>query len=169
MSQALTEADKRARLHDLIREFDTAMLVTRAADGGLRSRPLAIAKKLDDGQLYFSTSIDSGKVSDLHDEPEVNVALQDKRRFVSVTGTARVVKDRALIDELWAEDWKVWFPAGKDDPVLGIIVVEPREATYWDISGAKGLKYLFEAAKAYATNTRAPSDDDEKHTAHVKL
>ena len=171
MSQTISEAEKRDRLRKLIAEFDTAMLVTHGPDG-LRSRPLAIAKKEHDPEdqaVYFSTAIDSGKVADLQSDAEVNVSMQEKRRFVSLTGTARVVRERALIDRLWAEDWKIWFPKGKDDPALGILVVEPREASYWDISGGTGLKYLFEAAKAYVSGTRPPSDDDERHTGHVKL
>ncbi|HEX4509129.1 MAG TPA: pyridoxamine 5'-phosphate oxidase family protein [Burkholderiaceae bacterium] len=172
MSQTISDAEKRERLWKLIAEFDTAMLVTRGPDGGLRSRPLAIAKKgqeLGDDALYFSTSIESGKVADLKADEQVNVSMQETRRFVSLTGTARVTRDRALIDKLWAEGWKIWFPNGKDDPSLSILMVEPHEASYWDISGGTGLKYLFESAKAYVSGTRPPSDDDERHTAHVKL
>ena len=171
MSEKISDSEKRDRLRKLIAEFDTAMLVTHGPDG-LRSRPLAIAKKghdPGDQVVYFSTAIDSGKVSDLQNDAEVNVSMQEKRRFVSLTGTARVVRDRALIDRLWAEDWKIWFPKGKEDPSLSILVVEPREAAYWDISGGTGLKYLFESAKAYVSGTRPPSDDDERHTAHLKL
>jgi len=171
MSETISDAEKRDRLRKLIAEFDTAMLVTHGPDG-LRSRPLAIAKKghdPGDPVMYFSTAIESGKVSDLQNDAEVNVSMQEKRRFVSLTGTARVVRDRALIDRLWAEDWKIWFPKGKDDPSLSILIVEPRDAAYWDIGGGTGLKYLFESAKAYVSGTRPPSDDDERHTAHVKL
>ena len=171
MPQTISDAEKRERLRKLIAEFDTAMLVTHGPDG-LRSRPLAIAKNghdPGDEVLYFSTGIDSGKVADLQNDAEVNVSMQTKRRFVSLTGTARVVRDRALIDRLWAEDWKVWFPRGKDDPTLSILIVQPREATYWDVSGGTGLTYLFESAKAYVSGPRPPSDADERHTAHVKL
>ena len=172
MSQTISDAEKRDRLRKLIAEFDTAMLVTHAADGSLRSRPLAIAKKNhdpEDDALYFSTAIDSGKVADLQSDAQVNVSMQEKRRFVSLTGSARVVRDRALVEKLWAEDWKIWFPKGKDDPSLSILIVEPREASYWDITGGTGLKYMFESAKAYVTGTRPPTDGDERHTAHVKL
>jgi len=175
MAHTISDAEKRDRLRELIAEFDTAMLVTHGPEG-LRSRPLAIAKNGQknghdpgDDALYFSTAIDSGKVADLQNDAEVNVSMQTKRRFVSLTGTARVVRDRALIDRLWSEDWKIWFPRGKDDPALSILIVQPREATYWDVSGGTGLKYLFESAKAYLSGTRPPSDDDERHTAHLKL
>ncbi|MDP9001158.1 MAG: pyridoxamine 5'-phosphate oxidase family protein [Myxococcota bacterium] len=166
----LSSSAKRERLKECMAGFDAAMLVTRTEDGGLRSRPLTIVQNDDDQErLYFSTAIDSPKVRELDADPRVNVCMQDKRRFVSVTGVARLVDDRALIDKLWSEAWKIWFPKGKDDPSLRILIVEPSEAAYWDASGLEGVKYLFEMAKAYVTGTKAGSDDDERHVARVKL
>jgi general stress protein 26 len=169
MSIEISESEKRQRLKKLLSDFGTAMLTTRTADGGLRSRPLAIAGHQNDGALYFSTAIESSKVRELEADSHVNVTMQDKLRFVSVTGTARVVEDRALVERLWSETWKVWFPEGKDDPSLRILIVEPTEAAYWDGSGVEGLKYFFESAKAYLTGTHPASDDDQRHTARVKL
>jgi len=108
-------------------------------------------------------------VIELETDPHVNVAMQSQSRFVSVSGHARISRERSLIDELWAESWKVWFPKGKDDPALSIVIVEPFEASYWDASGTTGLRYLFESAKAYLKGTQPSSDDDERHTAHVRL
>lgn len=36
--------DTHQRLHDLLKDFDTAMLVTGSLDGGLRGRPMAVAE-----------------------------------------------------------------------------------------------------------------------------
>jgi general stress protein 26 len=169
MATTLSEAEKRGRLRDLMAGFSTAMLVTRTDEGGMRGRPLTIADERDDGGLYFATALESPKVHELQADAHVAVVMQDHRRFVSVSGIARVVQDRALVDRLWSESWKVWFPAGKDDPSLCVVVVEPLEAAYWDMSGARGIRYVFEMAKAYVTGRRPPSDVDERHTAHVKL
>ncbi|HEY0711802.1 MAG TPA: pyridoxamine 5'-phosphate oxidase family protein [Polyangia bacterium] len=159
MAEKLTDAEKRKHLHELIKEFDSAMLVTRTPAGELRARPLAIAEAQEDGLLYFATAIDSGKVHEVEFDSHVCVTLQDKRRFVSVSGRARVVTDRALIEELYKEDWKVWFPQGKDDPSLSLLVVDATAAEYWDNAGAKGLGYLFEAAAAYVKGTRPREDN----------
>jgi general stress protein 26 len=162
-------AEKRAHLKKLLAGFDTAMLVTRSADGGMRSRPLAIAEKREDEALYFATAAESSKVDEIEADSHVNVTMQHGGRYVSLSGLARVVRDRGLVEQLWSEAWKVWFPQGKDDPSLRILIVEPTEAAYWDGSGAHGLKYMFEMAKAYVTGTRPASDDDETHTARVKM
>jgi general stress protein 26 len=165
----ITDAEKRDHLKKLLGDFDTAMLVTRSADGGMRARPLAIADKRDDGTLYFATSAGSPKVDEIDADAHVNVTMQDGRRFVSLSGVARLVRDRGLVERLWSEGWKVWFPQGKDDPSLRLLVVEPTEAAYWDNSGLHGLKYMFEAAKAYVSGTLPSSDADETHTARVKM
>ena len=167
MSKTLSEAEKREILKKLVSDFDTAMLVTQA-DGGMRARPLGIAEQGENGELYFSTGIESPKVAELEADAHVCVTMQDKQRFVSLTGTARILKDRALIERLWSESWRIWFPDGKDDPSLCLLVVNPSEAAYWDSSGATGLKYLFEMAKAYVTGMRPDTDDDDVHTARVK-
>ena len=169
METTLSEAEKRDRLRDLMAGFSMAMLVTRTDDGGMRARPLRIAEMGSDGALYFSTAVGSPKVHELQTDGHVAVVMQDHRRFVSVSGIARIVQDRALIDRLWSESWRIWFPTGKDDPSLCVLVVEPLEAAYWDLSGARGIRYAFEMAKAWVTGHRPPSDEDERHTAHVKL
>jgi general stress protein 26 len=150
------------RLKELLEGFDEAMLVTHTADGGMRARPMAVADARGDGVLYFATSVDSPKVDELLKDPRVCVCLQDARRFVSLTAHARLIDDRALIASLWTEAWKVWFPEGKDDPALCLLEVEPEEAEYWDRSGTKGLRYLFEAARAYVSGG-TPRTDVEQH------
>jgi len=46
----------------------------------------------------------------------------------------------------------VWFPEGKNDPNLCILRIDAREGEFWDNSGAKGMKMLYEAAKAFVAS-----------------
>ena len=156
----ISDAEKRQRLKKLIGDFKTAMLVTRTEGGQLRSRPLAIAGVGEDGVLYFSTAFDSQKTSDLNADAHVNVSMQDRRRFVSITGIGHIEIDRDLVRDLWQESWRLWFPKGKNDPSLCILVVDPKEATAWDMSGADGFRVLFETAAGAITGgdpRQAPS------------
>jgi general stress protein 26 len=168
-SNTLSNADKQKHLTELIEHFHTAMLVTRGAQGELRSRPLAIAEVREDGLLTFATSIESGKVHEIEADPQINVSLQDAKRFVSLTGRAAIVQDRGEIDRLWSEAWKVWFPKGKTDPAICLIQVDATSAEYWDQSGGRGIKYLFEAAAAYVKGTRPDIGANDKQNARVKL
>lgn len=174
MSKHLSAAEKQEHLVELIKDFDTAMLVTRTEDGSLRSRPLAIAEVDQDGDgegyIYFASSLESGKVHEVEEDPHVNVVLQDGKRYVSISGRANVVRDRALIDQMWSDTWKVWFPRGKADPSLCLIEVDATAAEYWDQSGVKGLAYLFEAVRAYVKGEKASNaGDDDLQNAKVDL
>jgi general stress protein 26 len=158
----------REHLRVVLKEFDTAMLLSHTDDGYPRARPMAIAEARDDGTLLFATGIDSPKVHEIEANPTVAVTMQAKSRFVSISGRGRMVRDRALIDRLWSEAWRVWFPGGKDDPNLCLLEVDPFEAEYWDNAGARGLKYLFEAARAVVKGQKPlPADGDQN--AKVRL
>jgi general stress protein 26 len=152
----------RQKFHELLQSFDHAMLVTTAADGHLRSRPMAIADVEPDGDLWFATGVESGKIDEILEHPSVNVSLQANRRFLSLSGNATLVRDRARIDELWNDAWKTWFPGGKDDPHLVLLRVEAVEGEYWDSAGLSGLKYLFEAGKARLSG-QTPEVGAEQH------
>lgn len=157
------------KLHELLTEFDAAMLVTHTPDGQLRSRPMALADVDADGTLWFLTQSHSGKVDEIISDPHVNVAMQSKLKFISISGAAAPVLDRQKLDSIWNEAWKVWFPGGKDDPSLVLLKVRGEKGEYWDNSGTSGIKYLIEAGKAYLTGTHPEVADDPKIHAKVTL
>ena len=77
------------KLQDLLKDFDAAMLVTRTTDGQLRSRPMMLAEVDANGGLWFVTGGDSGKIEELAHDHHVNVAMQSKWKFVSISGRAK--------------------------------------------------------------------------------
>lgn len=159
-----TSQDPRSHLRHLIAGFDTAMLVTQGE--GLHARPMAVAhaglasEDERDEHLYFATSIDSGKVQELEREHDVALTFQDARRYVALSGRATVRRDRALVERLWSEGWRVWFPAGKDDPDLCIVDVRPERAEYWDMTGDKGVQAAWNALKAYVRSDKPEEVED---------
>jgi general stress protein 26 len=162
-----SNSDLAARLYDVVKDFDTAVLVTNLADGRTHARPMAVAEVRRDGDIVFATDAGSPKVAEIAANPDVVVTFQGKNRFAAIAGRAAVLQDRALVEKLWSEMWRVWFPGGKDDPKLCLIRVAAQEGEYWDNAGAQGIKYVYEAAKAYATGTTP--DQDARQNAKVKL
>lgn len=154
--------DRREHLYDLLKDFDTAMLVTRSPDGHMHSRPMAVAELRADADAYFVTSIESPKIAEITANPNVTLTFQSSNQFASVSGRANVVRDQALVDRLWKEAWKVWFPKGKTDPSISMLKFSAEDGEYWDNAGAQGLKYVFKAAKAYVKGER-PTDDQKQH------
>ena len=153
-------------LYDIVKDFQTAMLVTRAGQD-LHARPMAIAELKPDADAYFMTRIEAPKVAEVTADPNVLLTFQSSSEYASMRGTVSVVRDRALIDRLWSDTWKVWFPKGKDDPALCVLKFTGRDAEYWDNSGLEGLKYVFEGVKALFKG-RTPEIDQSIH-AKVKL
>ncbi|MEP6608843.1 MAG: pyridoxamine 5'-phosphate oxidase family protein [Burkholderiaceae bacterium] len=154
--------EQHERLYDLLKDFDTAMLVTRSADGHMHARPMAIAELGTDAHAYFVTSIDSPKASEIEAHPTVTLTFQSSKQYASVSGQAEIVRDRALIERLYKEDWKIWFPKGKSDPSMSLIKFTAQDGEYWDNAGVQGLKFLYEAAKAYVKG-ETPKEDRKQH------
>jgi len=53
-----------------------------------------------------------------------------------MTGTARVNRDREMIEELWNDAMKAFFPKGKNDPNLTLLEVDVHSVEYWDGPGS---------------------------------
>lgn len=142
-------AENRDRLFAILKEFSTAMLVSRGSDGLPHARPLAIARIGSGGKALFATSLDSAKISEIVKEPKVCLTFQGKGAYASLSGTAEILHDRALIDELWSEAWKLWFPEGKDSPDLCLLEVDASKGEYWNNEGAQAVKFAFDAVRAW--------------------
>src|SRR5438552_2565870 len=117
--QDTTEQSKHIeKLAELIKGIRIAMLTTTDADGSLHSRPMATQEAPFDGELWFLTGQRSHKVQEIDRDHHVSLSYADPgdNCYVSVTGTARLVKDRKKAEELWNPLYKAWFPKGLDDP-----------------------------------------------------
>jgi general stress protein 26 len=149
-------------LGELIKDVRIAMLTTTTPDGRLVSRPLATQDVEFDGDLWFATGADSGKVGEIQADAHVNVAYANpsKNSFVSVSGTASIVHDRAKIDELWSPAMKVYFPEGKDDPNLRLIRVRAETAEYWDGPGSAVGKAIYMMSAAVTGDAATMSENE---------
>jgi general stress protein 26 len=151
------------KLADIIKDIEYAMLTTAMPDGSLRSRPMATQKAPFDGTLWFFTDADSAKVHEVEGDSHVNVAYADPahNRWVSVAGTARVVRDRAKIKELWTPPLKAWFPKGPEEPNIALLRVDVAGAEYWDAPSNKMVQ-LVGFVKAVVTGKRYEPGENEK-------
>jgi general stress protein 26 len=55
----------------------------------------------------------------------------DEWRFVSMTGSAQVVRDADKKQELWLEDLEQWFAEGPESDGIVLIKVTPAVISYW--------------------------------------
>lgn len=139
------DAETTRKLTALIKDIGTAMLTTVAPDGGLRSRPMATqGRGLENGEVWFFTGDNSGKVSEIEAEHEVNLAYAEpkEQRYVSLSGSARVLRDPERAKKLWSPEVKAWFPGGPEDPHLALLRVRVHTAEYWDAPSGKMASLL---------------------------
>jgi general stress protein 26 len=150
------------KLNDLIKDVKVAMLTT--IDWGiLRSRPMQTQEFDFDGDLWFFTSSETHKTEEIEKDRRVNVsyAAPETNTYVSVTGTAAIVADRAKIEELWNPIYKAWFPDGLEDPNLVLLKVAVEQAEYWD-SPSSTLVQVAGFVKAMVTGERADGGENRK-------
>ena len=131
------------KLYSHIADIEIAMMTTRRADGHLQSRAMATQKRALGADLWFVTLDNAPKLRDLDNDPHVNLSYyKDRtREWVSVSGVASVTRDRAKIRELYAPDWKMWFPdegdarhGTPDDPRLVLIGVDIHGAVFLEVN-----------------------------------
>ena len=135
MTTATDSAQAIDKLRDLIKDIEFCMLTTIDEDGSLRSRPMAINREVEpNGDLWFFTDASSHKVTEVNQHEQVNVsfAAPDKQRYVSLSGTGELVRDRAKMEQLWKPALKAWFPNELDEPDIALLKVNATKAEYWD-------------------------------------
>lgn len=157
------DVNVKSQLIDSLKKFDNVMVTTRAQDGAMHSRPMAVAEVDDRGVVWFVTAKDSAKTHEVSTDARCSVTGQKDGIYVSLSGRLDVVNDRERVRSLWKEAWKVWFPEGKEDPNICLMRLTTEVGEYWDNRGANGVRYLFEAAKALLDGRPASPNDPKQH------
>jgi general stress protein 26 len=148
-----------ARLYDLIDDVEIAMMTTRRPDGHLESRAMATQRQAPGADLWFVSAEGTAKLRDLEHDPHVNLGYYNSRtrEWISVSGTATVSRSREKIHELYAPDWKLWFPeegdprhGTSDDPRMVLIGVQVHAAVFLEIDKPRPV-VLYEMAKGWLT------------------
>ncbi len=146
-------------LYKLIDGIEVAMFTTRRPDGYLVTRPMQVQERRTGSDLWFWTNGDSHKLEELAADPHVNLGFyKDRtREWVSVSGRARLVRDRAKIHELYKPDWRAWFgdeggerDGGPDDPRIVLIAVDADSVVYM-VNNTPRPVVLFEVVKGIVT------------------
>ncbi len=145
----------------IIKDARIALLTTATEDGRLVSRPLATVEAEFDGDVWFFTYNDADKVHQIRSDNHVNVAYESGKGFLSISGRAELVEDRAKIDEYWNTGAQAWFENGKDDPRVALLKVHAESAEYWAMTDPKPVA-LLKYVKAAVTG--GTPDVGENHT-----
>lgn len=156
-------ADDTTKFWEMIDDIRVAMLTTEGSDG-LESRPMSAYVDKAANAIWFITKLESDKTNEIKDDAHVNLAFSDSKanKYVSVTGTARIVRDPAKAKELWNPFAEAWLPEGPDAPTTGLLHVTPTHGTMWDSPGK--IATLFRVAAANITQSPPKNDQVTKVT-----
>jgi general stress protein 26 len=159
--------DELQKLYALIDDIEIAMMTTRRRDGHLQSRAMATQKPVSGADLWFVSAEGAGKLDDLAFDDHLNLAFyrDGNREWISVSGTAVVSRDRAKIHELYAADWKAYFPdegdprhGTPDDPRMVLIGVTIHAAVFLEINKPRPV-LLYEFVKGWLTGSEPDMGD----------
>ena len=147
------EEAARSKVLELINGISYAVFTTRGSDGApLHGRPMAYRQVDSDGDLWFFSKRGSRKAKEIEADPAVLISFADPKaqHFVSITGQAEIIADRAVVREKWSEIYRAWFPGGPGDEDVVAIRIHAERAEYWD-TPTSAVVYAFGYLKAITT------------------
>ena len=164
MSATSTREEGLQKVREMVKDIDFCMLTTIDEEGDLHSRPMSANGEIDpNGDLWFFTGVSSHKVSEVASSPKVNVSFADPKnqQYVSLTGVAKIVRDRKKIEELWKPEFRMWFPKGKADPEIALLRISLEKAEYWD-SPSSTIGFALSFVSALVTGEQPDFGENKK-------
>ena len=152
--------DEVERVWELMEKISICMLTTWDGNN-LHSRPMDARSRRAENTIYFLTDARHHKDEEIARYPKLALAFADTggQKYASVSGTATVSNDRAMIKELWEPTAKAWWDT-PDNPNIRVLKVTPTEAQYWDGPGT--VVSMVKMMVAAATGTRPDLGENRK-------
>ena len=144
----------------LAKDIRIAMLTTIDGDGHFVSRPMGQQEVEFDGTLWFFAERDSRKVLHIKENASVGVTLTSNDVWISINGTAEVVRDVDKNQELWNPFVAAWLPQGPEDPSVVLLKVTGDTAEYWDTPGGR-IASVISFVKSKITGERYDGGENE--------
>lgn len=139
-----TDTETRS-LHEVLKDFRFANLVTTSASAGLTARPLTVAEH-QGGVVRFLVDSEADWITDADSKP-VLLSLADPKgnSFASVSGTAVVQRNEDTIKRLYGVGADTFFD-GVDDPRIRVLEVTATTGEWWDGPSGLGRKVALAVA-----------------------
>jgi len=155
------EHDEKARekVLEIARSMHMCMVTVADGTGALLSRPMTPLEVTDEGEILFLIDTTAGQASQVTAHPAVNLAFVEGSKWLSISGRGKVIRDPALVKELWNPAAEAWFPDGPEDSRLGVLRVRGKSAEYWDTPGGR-IATVLSFIKAKATGNAMDADNE---------
>lgn len=82
----------------------------------------------------FFSSADTRKVKEIEHDSHVELGYADPKsyRFISMSGTAEIIRDVDKKRALWLAELERWFEGGPENEDIVLIKVAPDVVEYWN-------------------------------------
>lgn len=158
----MSSKEHKSLIWNLIKGVKVGMLTTQ--DGNvIRSRPMHLVQDEYSGTLWFFTKKSAEKCYEVRDEQQVGISFcnHDDGIHVSLSGSASLTQDKALIDKFWSPLAGAWFEKGKDDPDVALLKIKISSGEHWK-SDENKIVQLYEIAKASLTDGTPDLGENKK-------
>ena len=157
MTTDSTQAAREA-IAEVMKATRIATLTYTDAQGRLVSTPMGTQDFEDPATVWFITEADSDKVGAITTNPIVNVSYASDKGWVSLSGTARLNRDRDKLKELWDPSVSAFMSGGPDDPNNALLEISGDTAQLWESPGKVGM--ALQLAKGLLSKDK-PADDED--------
>lgn len=142
------------KIKTLAEEIDFTMFITNLEKAPLHAVPMSTKKVDHQGNIWFLTSIKHDTATHIHENEKVQLIYSKpaNMEFLNLYGEAHLVADGLIIKDLYQSSDDSWFE-GPDDPNVRAIVVNPKEAQYWEPKSNKVIT-LFKMAYGAITGKK---------------
>lgn len=142
------------KIKDLAEGIDFSMFITNLDRIPLHAVPMSTKKVDHQGNIWFLSSIDNDLTKNIDQNPKVQLIYSKpgNMEFLSLYGEAHLVADSVIIRDLYQSTDDTWFD-GPEDSKIRAIVVNPKEAQYWEPKNNKAIT-LFKMAYGAITGKK---------------
>ena len=140
----LVSQEGRDKFKELVESAGMCMFASNLDSLPISARPMSTLEVDEDGSLWFFSQASSDKNYEIKSDSRVQLFYNNTKssEYLSVAGTAIIIRDEEKAKELWTAWSKAWFNKGVDDPELTIIKVVPEDIYYWDTKTNKVVSLL---------------------------
>ncbi|RYM30847.1 general stress protein [Brumimicrobium glaciale] len=135
--------ESRKKLKELVESIDFAMFTSNLSKPPFHTVPMSTKKVDINGNLWFLSGRTSQHNINIQIDEKVllNYANSGDFEFLTVYATAKIVNDKAILEDLYGKADDAWFD-GVEDPNLTAICVAPEDAHYWEAKSGKLVSLL---------------------------
>ena len=142
--QNLSRQDANKKIKELAEKADICLFTTNLSLLPLTTRPMSTRAVDEEGNIWFFSREGSNKNREIAKDKRVQLFYSNTSNFefLSLYGSASIIKDTAKAKDLWSAVAKTWFQDGYNDPELTLIKIIPEEGYYWDTKDGKVVSLL---------------------------